>query len=91
MKPPNFEHSNYENIVKFKSNLIFISKKKNIESFDNFIPCSFYRKSNNPNLLIYFHGNSEHIFEVECYGLDFVSYLEMNVLLVEYPRYSIYG
>ena len=41
-------------------------------------------------IIIYFHGNTEHNFNIEYNGLDFCSYLDMNVLIVEYPGYSIY-
>ena len=70
--------------------MIFIPKKLNNESADNYIPCLFYRNPKSPNYLIFFHGNSEHIFQIEYFGLDFRSILEMNVILVEYPGYSIY-
>ena len=39
--------------------------------------------------LIYFHGNGENIFQIEHYDLDFRSYFEMNVILVEYPGYFL--
>ena len=91
LNPPYFgTKSDYESISKFKNKLIFIEKEKNNQSIDNYIPCLFYRNPNSSNYLIYFHGNSEHIFQIEYYGLDFRSYLDMNVILVEYPGYSIY-
>ena len=88
---PKFKKEDYTLLTtKFKKKMIFIPKKINNESADNFIPCLFYRKQNSPNFLIFFHGNSEHIFQIENFGLDFRSILEMNVILVEYPGYSIY-
>ena len=88
---PKFKKEDYTLLTtKFKKKLIFIPKKPNNESADNYIPCLFYRKQNSPNFLIFFHGNSEHIFQIENFGLDFRSILEMNVILVEYPGYSIY-
>ena len=90
LKPPSFKKDDYESIAKYKNKLIFIERNKNIQSDDNYIPCLFYRNPNSPNYLIYFHGNSEHIFQIEFYGLDFRSYLDMNIIIVEYPGYSIY-
>ena len=90
LNPPNFGKSDYESITKYKNKLIFIEKNSGDQSVDNYIPCLFYRNPNSSNYLIYFHGNSEHIFQIEYYGLDFRSYLEMNIIIVEYPGYSIY-
>lgn len=92
LKPPNFGESNYRSLNEFKDKLIFIKKDKNVSKIeDNFIPCLFYRKPNSSDFLIYFHGNSEDIFQIEFYGLDLRSHLEMNIILVEYPSYSIYS
>ena len=91
LNPPNFEKSDYKSIPKYKNKLIFIEKNSCIQSVDNYIPCLFYRNPNSSNYLLYFHGNSEHIFQIEYYGLDFRSYLDMNIIIVEYPGYSIYS
>ena len=91
LSPPYFgRKSDYESLSNFKNKLIFIEREKNNQSADNYIPCLFYRNPKSSNYLIYFHGNSEHIFQIEFYGLDFRSYLDMNVIMVEYPGYSIY-
>jgi len=91
LKPPYFgSKSDYESLSNFKNKLIFIEREKNNQSVNNYIPCLFYRNPKSSNYLIYFHGNSEHIFQIEYYGLDFRSYLDMNVIMVEYPGYSIY-
>ena len=91
LSPPYFgRKSDYESLSNFKNKLIFIEREKNNQSADNYIPCLFYRNPKSSNYLIYFHGNSEHIFQIEYYGLDFRSYLDMNVIMVEYPGYSIY-
>ena len=90
LNPPTFKKDDYESIIKYKNKLIFIKRNKNSHSDDDFIPCLFYRNPNSSNYLIYFHGNSEHIFQIEFYGLDFRSYLDMNIIIVEYPGYSIY-
>ena len=91
LNPPKFDSkSDYESINNFKNKLIFIEKEKNKNSADNYIPCLFFRSRSSSNYLIYFHGNSEHIFQIEHYGFVFRSYLDMNVIIVEYPGYSIY-
>ena len=91
LNPPSFNKNDYNNIISnFKNKLIFIERKSYPLSTYNYIPCLFYRCPESSNFLIYFHGNSEHIFQIEYYGLDFRTYLKMNVILVEYPGYSIY-
>ena len=80
----------YKQIYGKKDQLIFIEKEDNNPSPKNYIPCMFYRNINSQNFLICFHGNSEDIFTTETFGLDFRSYLNMNVLFVEYPGYSLY-
>ena len=90
LNPPSFGKSDYESISNFKNKLIFIEKKNINQSDDNYIPCLFFRNPKSSDYLIFFHGNSEHIFQIEHYGLDFRSYLDMNVIMVEYPGYSIY-
>ena len=90
LNPPAFGKSDYQSLSKYKNKLIFIEKNSGIQSADNYIPCLFYRNPKSSNYLIYFHGNSEHIFQIEYYGLDFRSYLDMNIIIVEYPGYSIY-
>ena len=56
---------------------------------NDYIPCLFYRKKESNNFLKYFHGNSENVFQIENYGLDFRSYIEMNVILLLYPGYFL--
>jgi len=41
--------------------------------------------------LIFFHGNSEDIFISELLGQYLSEFLKMNVIIVEYPGYSIYN
>ena len=85
LSPPKFNVSDYKSIYNYSDKLIFIERND-----DNYIPCIFYRFKESSNFLIYFHGNSEHIFNIDNYGLEFRSYIKMNILLVEYPGYSIY-
>ena len=62
LNPPAFGKSDYQSLSKYKNKLIFIEKNSGIQSADNYIPCLFYRNPKSSNYLIYFHGNSEHIF-----------------------------
>lgn len=87
---PSLDKKDFKKIMSdFSDKLIFIKKNSKANSADDYIPCLFYRKKLSNNFLIYFHGNSENVFQIENYGLDFRSYLEMNVILVEYPGYFL--
>ena len=84
---PNFK--DYKQVFDRKDQLIYIEKKIN-NTQSSYIPCMFYRNTNNKNFLLCFHGNSEDIFSIDNFALNFRSYLNMNVLFIEYPGYSIY-
>jgi dienelactone hydrolase len=90
LRPPTLNKKDFKQIMyNYVENLIFIKKNNIANSIDDYIPCLFYRKKESNNFFIYFHGNSENIFQIEYYGLDFRSYLEMNIILVEYPGYFL--
>ena len=81
----------YDEINLQSKNIIFIDKEKNKESASNYIPCLFipeHEKSS--KFLIYFHGNSDDIINSELFCQYFSEKLRMNVIIVEYPGYSIY-
>ena len=83
LNPPKFELSN---IDKFNNEIIYIKKDNN-----KYIPCLFIQDFEQCNkFLIIFHGNNEHIFELEMAAGVIREKLKMNVLVVEYPGYSIY-
>lgn len=74
--------------------IIFIKKKKdNInDNNDHYIPCLFIQeREQSSKFLIFFHGNSEDIFISELIGQYFSEKLQVNVIIVEYPGYSIYN
>lgn len=57
------------------------------------IPCLFlptYQLKISKNFLIFFHGNAEDIFLAREMGDKLRYNLSVNVLIVEYPGYSIY-
>jgi hypothetical protein len=75
------------------SDVIFIPKPNEPNSY---IPCLlFLHKLRNKDaltdqFLIYFHGNAEDIFACKWLGKRLNRLLELNVLIVEFPKYSIY-
>jgi hypothetical protein len=82
----------------FEGELIFIPKDKNISNINlekySFIPCILLlskMKTIAKNFCIYFHGNAEDIFLARDVADKIRNNLYMNVLLVEYPGYSIYS
>ena len=90
LNSPKLGKNDYRNIIQnFGDKLIFIKKNEENIPVDDYIPCLFYRRKTSPNFLIFFHGNSENIFQIEHYALDLRSYLNMNVILVEYPGYFL--
>lgn len=83
---PKFDYSIIEN---YEDELIFIPKSK---AKINHIPCLFIREHNyhSKNIIIMFHGNAEDIFGARNMGEALCQKLHMNVIIVEYPGYSIY-
>jgi len=82
---------NYNNINFQSKNLIFIDKGKNKDDITNYIPCLFIQEyEQSSKFLIYFHGNSDDIFTSELFCQHLCENLKMNVIIVEYPGYSIY-
>ena len=83
LNPPYF---NFSDLDKFKNEIIYIRKNK-----DEYIPCLFIQDFNQCNkFLILFHGNNEDIFQLEMAAGIFREELKMNLIVVEYPGYSIY-
>ena len=79
---------NETDIHDFDGEVIFIPKKNNTH-----VPCLFlptYHKKISKNFLIFFHGNAEDIFLSREMGDKLRYNLSINVLIVEYPGYSIY-
>ena len=72
--------------------IIFINKdNQNSNKIENYIPCLFIQEyEQSSNFIIFFHGNSEDIFISELLGQYFSEKFKMNVVIVEYPGYSIY-
>lgn len=69
------------------------SKKKEINDKYEFIPCLFVQAKRGKlsnNFIIMFHGNGEDIFHSYEMADGLSQKLEMNVIVVEYPGYSMY-
>lgn len=83
---PKFDFKMVDN---FLEELIFIPTKNPMEH----IPCLFLRDKStflSNNFLILFHGNAEDIFGARKMGDTLRQSLCINVIIVEYPGYSIY-
>jgi len=92
-----------QNIEAHEGEVIFIPKPKSNIKQDSclskkelmqYIPClllqSKYYKKLSRNFLIFFHGNAEDIFLSRDIAEKICSTMCINVLVVEYPGYSIY-
>ena len=84
---PMFNNYIYEN---YKDELIYIPKTKEKKEY---IPCLFLRDHNSQskNIIIMFHGNAEDIFGARNIAETLCLNLHMNIILVEYPGYSLYN
>ena len=72
--------------------ILFIPKSLSNNEID-YIPCIFSNiifTGFRSNFLILFHGNAEDIFLMNNFANTLELYLKMNVIVVEYPGYSIY-
>ena len=78
------------NIVKqFDDELIYIPTNNN----NKHIPCIFIRDRSSrlsKNFIIFFHGNAEDVFSARSIGYSLYKKIGMNIIIVEYPGYSIY-
>ena len=82
----------YDKINILSKNIIFIEKGQNKDDIKNYIPCLFIQAyEETSKFLIFFHGNAEDIFSCELFCQHLCENLKMNVVIVEYPGYSIYN
>ena len=75
-----------------KDYLIYIPtarKIKNSEKIEK-IPCFFKKNENSQNILIIFHCNGWDMFNIFEYFSDYGEKYNINLLIPEYPGYSIY-
>lgn len=86
---PDFNKYEYNQSNK---NLIFIPRKPTkANSKKSYIPCLYLPHENSNKILIFFHGNAEDIFLANYVATDIKNELKMNILIPEYPGYSIYN
>ena len=82
--PPKFDFSKIDD---FKNETIYIKRAQK----DEYIPCLFIQDINRcNNFLLLFHDYNEHIFDFGKEARIIREQLKMNVVVVEYPGYSIY-
>lgn len=79
---------NYSQLNIYKDYLIHIpTQRKNKEKIEK-IPCLFKKNEESQNILIIFHCNGADIFGIFSYIFNLIG--KINVLIPEYPGYSIY-
>ena len=86
---PNFD---FRIVKSYKDDLIYIPAKENKNKEKCYIPCLFMRSSNKlcKNFILFFHGNAEDIFLSQSMAEGLWEKLDMNIIIIEYPGYSIY-
>ena len=99
---PKFEYYFASNYIE---ELILIPKKSPNDKVetekDPYIPCLLirppflpqahpFKNSNSHNILIFFHAHGEDIFSSRILAFKISQKLHINVLIVEYPGYSLY-
>jgi len=70
----------------FRENIIHIPTKNENEK----IPCLFQKKENSDKILIIFHCNGLDMFDVFKFINELFADKNINILIPEYPGYSIY-
>ena len=78
----------FDIVDQYQDELIYIPSKNN-----SYIPCIFIRDKTNKlskNFIIVFHGNAEDVFSASKMGNSLYQKIGMNIIIVEYPGYSIY-
>ena len=77
-------------VSQFENELIYIPSNN---SDNKYIPCLFLRdktSKKSKNFIIFFHGNAEEVFSTRSMGNSLQQKIGMNIIIVEYPGYSIY-
>ena len=78
----------FDIVSEFSDELIYIPSQNN-----TYIPCIFIRDKTSKlskNFIIVFHGNAEDVFSARNIGNTLNQKIGMNIIIVEYPGYSIY-
>ena len=78
----------FDIVSEFSDELIYIPSQNY-----TYIPCIFIRDKTSKlskNFIIVFHGNAEDVFSARNIGNTLNQKIGMNIIIVEYPGYSIY-
>ena len=77
----------------YKDNIIYIPTGRKIKNteIDEKIPCFFMKNSSSKNILIIFHCNGLDMFDIFETVFDLDKKYNINILIPEYPGYSIYN
>lgn len=84
---PKFNHKKF---LEYDGEIVYIPKK---EEKNSYIPCLLLLSASvkvSNKFLIFFHGNAEDIFGARDICNRIREILEINIIIVEYPTYSIY-
>lgn len=84
---PKFSHKKFS---EFDGEVIYIPKK---DEKDKYIPCLLLISASNEisnKFMIFFHGNAEDIFGARDICNRIREILQINIIIVEYPTYSLY-
>ena len=76
-----------EYLEKYKTGIIQIPLNENSTEK---IPCYFQKNPESNDILIIFHGNGSDIFNLAYYTPEISKKNNINILIPEYPGYSIY-
>jgi len=79
-------------LKEYKENVILIPTERKIKDKEEIekIPCLFKKNKNSKNILIIFHCNGTDIFEIFKAIHNFSEQYNINILIPEYPFYSMY-
>ena len=86
---PNKDYRLYN---KYKNNIIHIPTQRKVQNKEEFekIPCFFQKNPNSNNILIIFHCNGVDMFNLSSIIKQLSEKYNINILIPEYPGYSIY-
>ena len=78
--------------AEIKNLLLYIPTERKIKNSEKNekIPCLFKKNAKSQNILIIFHGNGTNMFEIFESISEFGEKYNINLLIPEYPGYSIY-
>ena len=84
--------ADYKIINKYKNNIIHIPTQRKIQNKEEIekIPCFFKKNNKSQNILIIFHCNGADMFNLSFYSEELSKKYNINILIPEYPGYSIY-